>query len=204
MSASLATGAPARGLPRPAAIGELLKPITWFAAMWAFGCGVISAGRPAAGHWPQIWLGVALAGPLVCGTSQAVNDWFDRHVDAVNEPGRPIPSGRIPGRWGLYIAIIWSLLSALVAAYLGTICFMAACVGLPRLTGGCDGSGIPPAGPVVVPAAARAVTTAIAGPAAVGMSEANWRDGAEGCAYLLDGALDGEDDTEPSAVEPLP
>ena len=47
--------------------------------------------------------GVLLAGPLVCGTSQAVNDWFDRHVDAINEPDRPIPSGRIPGRWGLYI-----------------------------------------------------------------------------------------------------
>ena len=27
-------------------------------------------------------LGVLLAGPLVCATSQAVNDWFDRHVDA--------------------------------------------------------------------------------------------------------------------------
>ena len=41
---------------------------------------------------------------MVCATSQAVNDWYDRHVDAINEPNRPIPSGRIPGRWGLYIA----------------------------------------------------------------------------------------------------
>jgi chlorophyll synthase len=40
----------------------------------------------------------------VCATSQAVNDWFDRHVDAINEPQRPIPSGRMPGRWGLYVA----------------------------------------------------------------------------------------------------
>jgi chlorophyll/bacteriochlorophyll a synthase len=44
----------------------------------------------------------------VCATSQAVNDWFDRHVDAINEPHRPIPSGRMPGRWGLYIAIGWT------------------------------------------------------------------------------------------------
>jgi chlorophyll synthase len=41
-----------------------------------------------------------LAGPLLCAGSQAVNDWFDRHVDAINEPNRPIPSGRIPGRVG--------------------------------------------------------------------------------------------------------
>ena len=44
--------------------------------------------------------GVALTGPLVCGTSQAVNDWYDRHVDAINEPGRPIPSGAYSGPLG--------------------------------------------------------------------------------------------------------
>jgi len=40
-------------------------------------------------------------------------------VDAINEPDRPIPSGRIPGRWGLYIALVGSALSLLVAALLG-------------------------------------------------------------------------------------
>ena len=42
-----------------------------------------------------------------------MNDWFDRHVDAINEPNRPIPSGRMPGRLGLYIAIGWTVLSLL-------------------------------------------------------------------------------------------
>jgi chlorophyll/bacteriochlorophyll a synthase len=59
-----------------------------------------------------------------------VNDWYDRHVDAINEPNRPIPSGRIPGRWGLYIAIIWTGLSLLLATALGTWGFVAAIVGL--------------------------------------------------------------------------
>jgi chlorophyll synthase len=40
--------------------------------------------------------------------SQAANDWCDRHVDAINEPDRPIPSGRVPGRWGLWIALVMS------------------------------------------------------------------------------------------------
>jgi chlorophyll synthase len=71
-----------------------------------------------------------LAGPLVCGTSQAVNDWFDRHVDAINEPNRPIPSGRMPGRWGLYIACIFTLLSLLVAWLLGPAVLAAAIFGL--------------------------------------------------------------------------
>jgi chlorophyll synthase len=116
--------------PAPSAVLELLKPITWFAPMWAFGCGVVSSGASPSGRWPVVAAGIVLAGPLVCATSQAANDWFDRHVDAINEPGRPIPSGRIPGRWGLWIAIGWTLLSLLVAATLGPWGFGAAAVGL--------------------------------------------------------------------------
>jgi chlorophyll synthase len=66
----------------------------------------------------------------VCATSQAVNDWFDRHVDAINEPQRPIPSGRMPGRWGLYLAVAWTALSLLVALALGPWGFGAAVFGL--------------------------------------------------------------------------
>jgi len=120
--------APAR--PGAAAVLELLKPITWFAPMWAFACGVVSSGQAVGGRWALVLAGVALSGPLVCGTSQAVNDWFDRHVDAINEPGRPIPSGRIPGRSGLGIAIACTVLSLVVAATLGRWAFGAAVVGI--------------------------------------------------------------------------
>lgn len=116
--------------PSPGAILELLKPVTWFAPMWAFGCGVVSSGVPLEGRIFTLVAGVALCGPLVCGTSQAVNDWYDRHVDAINEPNRPIPSGRVPGKWGLYIAILWSLLSLAVAATLGIWVFYATVFGL--------------------------------------------------------------------------
>ena len=98
--------------------------------MWAFMCGAVSSGAGLEGRWLFVLGGVLLAGPLVCGTSQAVNDWFDRHVDAINEPNRPIPSGRIAGRWGLYIAMIATGLSALVGWLLGPIVFVAAIVGL--------------------------------------------------------------------------
>ncbi|WP_294934934.1 chlorophyll synthase ChlG, partial [Tardiphaga sp.] len=119
-------------MQRPAlsVVLELLKPITWFPPMWAFGCGVVSSGVALGSRWPLLVAGVLLAGPMVCGTSQAVNDWYDRHVDAINEPNRPIPSGRIPGRWGLYIAIAWTLLSLALAVTLGIWGFVAAVVGL--------------------------------------------------------------------------
>ncbi len=125
--AARAPAAPRTGL---AACLELLKPITWFAPMWAFGCGVVSAGRPAHGRWLLVAAGVALCGPLVTGTSQAVNDWYDRHVDAINEPGRAIPSGRVPGHAGLTLAGLWTVLSLAVAACLGTWAFGATVLGL--------------------------------------------------------------------------
>ena len=108
-----------RTLPQPAAVLELLKPVTWFPPMWAFACGAVSAGVPLAGRWGTVALGIAITGPLVCATSQAANDWYDREVDAINEPHRPIPSGRIPGTWGLRIAILWTMLSLLAAIPLG-------------------------------------------------------------------------------------
>jgi chlorophyll synthase len=123
---------PASGVafPAPSALLELLKPITWFPPMWAFACGAVSSPVPIGDRWLYVALGVLLAGPLVCGTSQVVNDWFDRHVDAINEPNRPIPSGRVPGRWGLYYAITWTILSLVFAWFLGEWVFYAACVGM--------------------------------------------------------------------------
>ena len=120
-------------MSRPAlsAVTELFKPITWFPPMWAFACGVVASGVPLqGGNWLLALVGIALAGPFVCATSQAVNDWFDRHVDAINEPHRPIPSGRMPGRWGLYIAIAWTAVSLGVAMLLGPWGFGAAALGL--------------------------------------------------------------------------
>ena len=123
---------PARPTAPPAVadVVELLKPVTWFPPMWAFMCGVVSSGVSITDRWLFLVAGVALAGPLVCGTSQAVNDWFDRHVDAINEPSRPIPSGRIAGRWGLIVALTGTILSMLVAARVGPWVLAATVLGL--------------------------------------------------------------------------
>lgn len=119
-----------RQYPEPRAMLRLIKPITWFPPIWAYLCGSVSAGVPLSGQWPLVILGMVLAGPVVCGMSQAANDWCDRHVDAVNEPDRPIPSGRIPGRWGLWIALAMTVLSLAVGWFLGPWGFGATVVGV--------------------------------------------------------------------------
>ncbi|KUJ79821.1 chlorophyll synthase ChlG [Ruegeria profundi] len=116
--------------PQPLAALELIKPITWFPPMWAFLCGVISSGGALTGNVGLIALGLILAGPIVCGMSQAANDWCDRHVDKINEPHRPIPSGRIPGLWGAWIAIAMSVLALAVSWQLGPWGFGATVFGV--------------------------------------------------------------------------
>ena len=63
--------------------------------------------RAQAGHFPlnvaaedvaKAIGGRILSGPLLTGYTQTMNDWYDRDIDAINEPYRPIPSGKIkPG-----------------------------------------------------------------------------------------------------------
>lgn len=114
-----------RRWPEPRAAITLIKPITWFPPMWAYLCGAVSSGAAFSSNLLLLLLGIVLAGPIVCGMSQAANDWCDRHVDAINEPDRPIPSGRIPGRWGLWIALGMSVLSLAVGWQLGLWGFIA-------------------------------------------------------------------------------
>ena len=128
MRDALTSPTPARLQPR--AVPDLMKPITGFPPIRACLCGSVSTGIPL---WPDIGhvtLGMVLAGPIVCAMSQAANDWGDRHVDAVNEPQRPIPSGRIPELWGLWIALIVSAISLGIGALLGKWGFGATVVGV--------------------------------------------------------------------------
>ncbi|MEM6729084.1 MAG: chlorophyll synthase ChlG [Pseudomonadota bacterium] len=125
---SVASAVHTRRFPEPSAALRLIKPITWFPPMWAYLCGVVASGAALADAWALALLGIILAGPITCGMSQAANDWCDRHVDAINEPGRPIPSGRIPGRWGLWIALVMSALSLAVGSLLGPWGFGATCL----------------------------------------------------------------------------
>ena len=118
------------GRASPGALLELLKPITWFPPMWAFLCGWVSAGPGTGISGWSLLAGIALTGPLVCGASQVVNDWYDRDVDALNEPHRPIPSGRVPGNAALWFATLWTLVAQSWALMLGPWVAAATFVGL--------------------------------------------------------------------------
>ncbi|KYC39159.1 chlorophyll synthase ChlG [Scytonema hofmannii PCC 7110] len=77
---------------------QLMKPITWIPLIWGVVCGAASSGNYT---WTleNVLKSAAcmlLAGPLLAGYTQTLNEYYDREIDAVNEPYRPIPSGAIP------------------------------------------------------------------------------------------------------------
>lgn len=76
---------------------QLMKPITWIPLIWGVVCGAASSGQYV---WKLEYVLLAaacmlLSGPLLTGYTQTLNDFYDREIDAINEPYRPIPSGAI-------------------------------------------------------------------------------------------------------------
>lgn len=104
-----------------------MKPITWFGPTWAFLCGAVASGATAWawGDFGRILLGMLMAGPLLCGFSQVINDYFDREVDALNEPHRLIPSGRV-STIQVFVTMFLTLIAGLaLAMYLDVLMLVA-------------------------------------------------------------------------------
>ncbi len=94
---------------------QLTKPATWIPLIWGVACGAAASGSyhaiwnlfgdaPTTDSWGEVGVdtikalsAMVLAGPFMCGFTQTINDWYDRDLDAINEPYRPIPSGKIKG-----------------------------------------------------------------------------------------------------------
>lgn len=110
----------------------LMKPITWFGPMWAFLCGAVASGASewSANDLTRIMLGLIMAGPVLCGLSQVMNDYYDREVDAINEPNRLIPSGRISMQQVYVTMALLLLLGALLSLVLGTAVSLFATLGM--------------------------------------------------------------------------
>lgn len=58
-------------------------------------CGAAASGKftwtPE--HVAQSLVCMTMSGPFLTGYTQTINDYYDREIDAINEPDRPIPSG---------------------------------------------------------------------------------------------------------------
>jgi len=112
---------------------QLTKPATWVPLIWGVACGAAASGNyhalwnlfgdaPTTDSLGEVGLdtvkalcAMVLAGPFMCGFTQTINDWYDRELDAINEPYRPIPSGKIKP-WEVYSQMAFLLVGAIVLA----------------------------------------------------------------------------------------
>jgi geranylgeranylglycerol-phosphate geranylgeranyltransferase len=61
---------------------------------------------------------------LIGGGSMAFNDFFDRDIDKISHPLRPIPSKRLTAKEELYFSILLFGLAVIISAFINWICLL--------------------------------------------------------------------------------
>lgn len=74
-----------------------------------------------------------ITGFTLTAASMAVNDYYDREIDAVNEPDRPIPSGVIEPKEGILFAFVLTALGFTASFMTNIPCLVTAFIALMLL-----------------------------------------------------------------------
>jgi geranylgeranylglycerol-phosphate geranylgeranyltransferase len=77
--------------------------------------------------WLNILFGM-LTGFTLTAAAMAVNDYYDRHIDSINEPTRPIPSGAVTVKGALIFAAVLSVVGFVFAYFTSIVCLAVAVI----------------------------------------------------------------------------
>ncbi|MEG3224936.1 MAG: geranylgeranylglycerol-phosphate geranylgeranyltransferase [Methanobacteriales archaeon Met13] len=103
---------------------EILRPANALMAVIAILLMAIISG-----NFTLAVLLAALVVFIVTGAGNAINDYFDHRIDAINKPERPIPSGRISLKTTLIYSISFFIIGIIIAFVisltLGIIAFLS-------------------------------------------------------------------------------
>ncbi len=121
---------PPKAFPGPPAsrdvhpTARLLRPLNAAMSGVAVGVGaLVAVGLDgAARQWPSVLLG-ALATFAFTGAGNALNDFYDRDIDRVNHPDRPIPSGRIDPRTAFDASLVLFALAIAASLFVNLAAF---------------------------------------------------------------------------------
>jgi len=105
---------------------RLMRPINCIMMGIAVFVGaVLAESLPLQNNWLNVVFGF-FTGFLLCGAAMAINDYYDRGIDAVNEPNRPIPSGLISVREALAFVVALTVVGLLFAYFSSVLCLLVA------------------------------------------------------------------------------
>lgn len=107
---------------------RLIRPVNCVMMGFAVIIGAVLAGfSDLNSSWLNLVLGF-VTGFMLTAASMAMNDYYDREIDAVNEPKRPIPSGIIKPTEALVLAFFLTVVGFSAAYLTGMLCLLTSVI----------------------------------------------------------------------------
>ena len=105
---------------------RLMRPINCLMMGFAVIVGAALTDPNVLGtFWQKLTYGF-ITGFALTAASMAINDYYDKEIDAVNEPKRPIPSGLIKPKEALIFASALTAIGFVAAFFTSISCFLIA------------------------------------------------------------------------------
>jgi geranylgeranylglycerol-phosphate geranylgeranyltransferase len=109
---------------------RLIRPVNCLMMGFAVLVGAVLANTQLGSfNWLNLLFGFA-TGFTFCAAAMVINDYYDRKIDAINEPLRPIPSGTVKPNEALAFVGVLSLVGFVFAGFVSFLCFVVAAAAL--------------------------------------------------------------------------
>jgi geranylgeranylglycerol-phosphate geranylgeranyltransferase len=109
---------------------RLMRPVNCVMMGFAVLVGaVLAAPQFSTLNWLNVLFGF-LTGFTFCAAAMVINDYYDRKIDAINEPNRPIPSGVVKAREALAFMATLIVVGFIFALLVSPLCFGVAAASL--------------------------------------------------------------------------
>lgn len=107
---------------------RLMRPLNCLMMGFAVLVGAVLASPQALGaSWLSLVFGF-LTGFTLCAAAMAINDYYDRAIDAINEPARPIPSGAVSPKEAMGAVFALTFVGFALAYLVSLLCLVVAVV----------------------------------------------------------------------------
>jgi geranylgeranylglycerol-phosphate geranylgeranyltransferase len=109
---------------------RLMRPLNCVMMGIAVFVGAVLAGPQIVANNLQSILFGFVTGFTLCAAAMTINDYYDRKIDAINEPLRPIPSGTIKEKEALGFVAVLSAIGFVFALLVSPLCLLVAAVSM--------------------------------------------------------------------------
>ncbi len=108
---------------------RLMRPVNCLMMGFAVivGTSLVWANSASAETFLKLLFGF-VTGFTLTAASMAVNDYYDREIDIINEPNRPIPSGTVKPKESLAFAAVLTALGFIAAFFTNLLCLAVAVI----------------------------------------------------------------------------